>query len=110
MRRMLAVNGRKRLPVSLPLVLVRPLSRLLLHWWYWPPLTPYAVDRFFVPAIAEPGAVLRHFGFRPALFTGQIVYLRRPGLAWRIFRRIRPARPSQPPAAQPPAPEASTAA
>ncbi len=87
MRRMLAVNGRKRLPVSLPLVLVRPLSRLLLHWWYWPPLTPYAVDRFFVPAIAEPGAVLRHFGFRPALFTGQIVYLRRPGLAWRIFRR-----------------------
>lgn len=87
MQRMLAVNGRKRLAAPLPLVLLRPVSRLLLQWWYWPPITPYTLDRFFVPAVAEPGAVLRHFGFRPALFSGQIVYLHRPGLAWRLFRR-----------------------
>jgi NADH dehydrogenase len=87
MQRILAVNGRKRLMTPLPLVLVRPSARLLFSWWYWPPLTQYAIDRLFVPAIVEPGAVLRHFGFRPAHFTGQIVYLRRSGLAWRLFRR-----------------------
>ncbi|HRQ38288.1 MAG TPA: NAD(P)H-binding protein [Chloroflexota bacterium] len=87
MQRMLAVSGRKRLMAPLPLVLLRPSARLLFYWWYWPPLTQYAIDRFFVPAIAEPGTVLRHFGFRPAHFTGQIVYLRRSGLAWRLFRR-----------------------
>ncbi|MBX3055631.1 MAG: NAD-dependent epimerase/dehydratase family protein [Anaerolineae bacterium] len=87
MQRLLAVNGRKRLMLPLPMVLVRPSARFLFFWWYWPPLTPYAIDRFFVPAIAEPGTVLRHFGFRPAQFNGQIVYLRRPGLPWRLFRR-----------------------
>lgn len=87
MQRLLTVNGRKRLMLPLPMVLVRPSARLLFSWWYWPPLTSYAIDRFFVPAIAEPGTVLRHFGFRPAQFNGQIVYLRRPGLPWRLLRR-----------------------
>ncbi|MBE7530679.1 MAG: NAD-dependent epimerase/dehydratase family protein [Chloroflexi bacterium] len=87
MQRLLTVNGRKRLMLPLPMVLVRPSARFLFSWWYWPPLTPYAIDRFFVPAIAEPGTVLRHFGFQPAQFNGQIVYLRRPGLPWRLFRR-----------------------
>jgi hypothetical protein len=87
MQRLLMINGRKRWPAPMPLVLVRPLSRLLFQWWYWPPISAYTVDRFFVPEVAEPGTVLRHFGFRPVSFSGHIVYLRRPGLAWRLFRR-----------------------
>jgi len=87
MLRLLMINGRKRWPAPFPRVLVRPLSRLLFQWWYWPPISSYTVDRFFVPEVAEPGTVLRHFGFRPVSFSGHIVYLRRSGLAWRLFRR-----------------------
>ncbi len=86
-RQMLLVNGRKRLAAPLPLVLLRPLSRLLFQWWYWPPITQYFVDRFFVPEITDTNTVQRMFGFRPARFAHQIVYLRRAGLRWRLFRR-----------------------
>lgn len=86
-RRILAVSGKKRLAVPLPMALLRPSSRILLQWWYWPPVPQYFVDRFFVPEVTEPDTVLRQFGFRPARFTDPIVYLRRPGMYRRLFRR-----------------------
>lgn len=86
-RRMLAVRGCKRLAVPLPMVMLRPLSRLLFQWWHWPPIPQYFVDRLFVPEVADTNTVLRHFGFRPARFSDQITYLRRSGIRRRLFRR-----------------------
>lgn len=87
MQALLSVAGCGRMPAPLPLVLLRPLAGLLFGWWYWPPLSRYFVDRFFVPEVTEHDAVLRHFGFHPARISETIVYLHRPGLRWRIFRR-----------------------
>jgi NADH dehydrogenase len=87
LRRILAVAGVRRLPVKLPMTLLRPLSRLLFWWWYWPPATSYFVDRFFTPEAADFDTVRRTFGFQPARLDHTINYLRRPGLRWRIFRR-----------------------
>jgi len=87
MQELLSVAGYGRAPVPLPLVLLRPLAGLLFGWWYWPPVSRYFVDRFFVPEVTEHDAVRRHFGFHPARISETIVYLYRPGLRWRLFRR-----------------------
>lgn len=84
---LLRVNGRRRLALPLPLVFLKPLSLALFQWWYWPAVSQYFVDRLFVPEITHTDAVLRHFGFRPARFSEQTVYLRRPGMYGRLFRR-----------------------
>jgi NADH dehydrogenase len=86
-RRMLLVNGRKRLPVPLPMVLARHLSRLLFQWWRWPPVSQFFINRFSAPEVTDTDTVLRHFHFRPARFASQILYLRRPGMRRRLFRR-----------------------
>ena len=83
----LTVKGKKRMAVPLPMTLLRPSSRLLFQWWYWPPVTRFFVDRFFVPEVTETDTVLRHFGFRPARLANQIIYLRRSGMRRRLFRR-----------------------
>ena len=77
----------RRIPLPLPMVLLRPLSTLLFRWWYWPPVTQYFVERFFVPDLTELDSVLRHFSFRPARLPHNLAYLRRPGLRRRLFRR-----------------------
>lgn len=87
LRRILLAAGIQRYPVKLPMTLLRPLSRILFWWWFWPPATNYFVDRFFVPEAADFDTVLRNFGFRPAHLDETINYLRRRGLRWRIFRR-----------------------
>lgn len=87
LKRILAAAGVRRLPVRLPMTLLRPLSHLLFWWWFWPPATSYFVDRFFTPEAADFDSVLRTFGFRPARLNETINFLRRPGLRWRIFRR-----------------------
>lgn len=84
---LLTVSGKNRLAVPLPLPLLRPLSKLLFQWWYWPPVSQFLVDRFFVPEVTRTDAVLRSFGFRPGRLASQIIYLRRPGLYRRLFRR-----------------------
>lgn len=84
---MLRINGRRRLGVPLPMSLIPPLSYALFRWWYWPAVSRYFVDRLFVPEIAHTDSVLRQFGFRPARFAEQTVYLRRPGMYGRLFRR-----------------------
>lgn len=86
-QQILAIKGKKRLAVPLPLTLLRPSSRLLLQWWQWPPVTQYFVDRFFVPEVTTTDTVLRRFGFRPTRLSNQIVYLRRSGRRRRLFRR-----------------------
>lgn len=86
-RHILAIKGKKRTPVPLPMTMLRPSSRLLLQWWYWPPVTQYFVDRFFAPEVTTTDTILRHFGFRPAQLTSQLVYLRRDGMRRRLFRR-----------------------
>ncbi len=84
---LLTTSNRPRVPVPLPTVLLRPFSNTLFSWWYWPAVSRYFVDRFFVPEIAELDGVLRHFAFRPAHIQDVVVYLNRP-LRWRLFRRI----------------------
>ncbi len=86
-QRLLNVAGYRRFPLSVPMLLFRPLNKLLFYWWYWPPVSRYFMDRFFVPEIADHDSVYRQFGFRPARIRDTISYLRRPGLALRIFRR-----------------------
>lgn len=84
---LLHAAGVARLPLKMPLVLLRPFTSLLFGWWYWPPVTRYFVDRFFVPEITELDTVLRQFGFRPARMINTLNHITRPGLRWRIFRR-----------------------
>ena len=85
-RLLLAAAGKHRLPVPLPMTLVRQTARFLFYWWYWPAISQYFIDRFFVPEIVEYDTVIRHFGFRPVSLRQNVSYLNRPGLATRIFR------------------------
>lgn len=87
MQQLLRLTGYRRIQVPLPLVLLRPFSRFLFRWWYWPAVSTYFVDRFFVPELTALDSVRHHFGFRPVRFNEAITYLNRPGLRWRIFRR-----------------------
>ncbi len=84
---LLRAHGSSRIPIKMPMVLIRPFTTLLFSWWYWPPITRTFVDRFFVPEIADLDSVLRHFGFRPARLVNNITYVTRPGMRRRIFRR-----------------------
>lgn len=86
MRSLLKLTDLHRILLPLPLVLLRPFSRLFFYWWYWPAVSPFFVDRFFVPELAPFDSILRHFGFRPVRLNQVITYLNRPGLRWRLFR------------------------
>ncbi len=84
---LLHAHGVRRLPLNVPLVLLRPLTTLIFSWWYWPPVTRYFVDRFFVPEVADLDSVVRQFGFHPARIATHTTYLHRPGMRARLFRR-----------------------
>lgn len=83
---LLNVSGYRRVSLPVPMLLLRPLTPVLFHWWHWPAVSRYFMDRFFVPEMADHDAVFRQFGFKPARIRDTISYLRRSGLALRIFR------------------------
>lgn len=82
----LRVTGKGRLLFPLPMTPSRRAARVLLGWWYWPPVSRYFTDRLFMPDVTDQDSVQRLFGFRPARFGETITYLNRPGLRWRLFR------------------------
>jgi NADH dehydrogenase len=82
----LNVTGLSRIALPLPLSLAHWLARIFLSWWYWPPLSRFAINRFFAPEVTNLDAVQRQFGFQPARFGETISYLNRRGLRWRLFR------------------------
>ena len=86
-QQLLRVAGYRRMPLPVPMLLFRPLTPMLFNWWYWPAISRYFMDRFFVPEIADHDAVYRQFGFKPARIRDTISYLRRSRLGLRIFRR-----------------------
>lgn len=86
-REILAAAEIRRVPVKLPLALLRPFTSVLFSWWHRPAVTRYFADRFFVPEVADLDNVLRIYDFRPAHFNETLAYLRRPGLRWQIFYR-----------------------
>ena len=86
-QQLLKATEYRRFLLSVPLVLLRPLSRLFFRWWYWPAVSNYFVNRFFIPDLADLDSVLRHFNFRPTRIKDAIAYLNRPGLRRRIFRK-----------------------
>jgi uncharacterized protein YbjT (DUF2867 family) len=86
-KQILATMGIWRYPLPIPLILMRPIIRVLFSWWYWPPVSNFFVDRLFVPEAADFDSILRQFGFRPARLNETLNYLGRPGLRWRLFRR-----------------------
>lgn len=83
---LLIAAKKPRVQLTIPLILLHPVSSMLFSWWWRPPITRYFVDRFFVPEVTDFDSVYQHFGFRPARLNENISYLRRPGLRWRIFR------------------------
>jgi NADH dehydrogenase len=82
----LSVEGIKRIVAKLPLALLRPTAGLLFNWWYWPAVSRFFVDRFFVPEVMDLDSVRRFFGFRPMRLSETMAYLHRPGMRWRLFR------------------------
>lgn len=86
-RQILSMEGVRRISVKLPFFLLRPWAYLLFGWWYWPPVSRFFVDRFFVPEVAELDSVRHYFGFRPMRLGETMAYLHRRGMRWRIFRR-----------------------
>lgn len=86
-RQILSTEGVNRIPLKMPLGLLRPVTSLLYGWWYWPPVSRFFVDRFFVPEVADLDSVRRQFGFRPQRLGETMAYLHRPGMRGRLFRR-----------------------
>jgi uncharacterized protein YbjT (DUF2867 family) len=86
-RQILSMEGVHRQNVKLPLTLLRPWAYLFFGWWYWPPVSRFFVDRFFVPEVTELDSVRHHFGFRPMRLGETMSYLHRQNMRWRIFRR-----------------------
>jgi uncharacterized protein YbjT (DUF2867 family) len=86
-RQILTMEGVNRIYVKLPLFLLRMWAGLFFSWWYWPPVSRFFVDRFFVPEVAELDAVRGYFGFRPMRLGETMAYLHRRGMRWRLFRR-----------------------
>lgn len=82
----LAVEGVKRIAAKLPLALLRPSAAFFFNWWYWPAVSRFFVDRFFVPEVIELDSVRRYFGFRPMRLSETMSYLHRPGMRLRLFR------------------------
>ncbi len=83
---LLSNRGLRRVMFPLPGALLRPITSLVFGWWYWPPVSRYMVDRFFVPEVSDLDTVWRDFNFRPARFGDTISYLNRRGLPARLFR------------------------
>jgi NADH dehydrogenase len=86
-RQILSMEGVPRINLKLPLFLLRPWAYLLFGWWYWPPVSRFFVDRFFVPEVADLDSVRHYFGFRPMRLGETMSYLHRQNMRWRIFRR-----------------------
>lgn len=86
-RQILSMEGVRRINVKLPLGLLRPWAYIMFGWWYWPPVSRFFVDRFFVPEIIELDSVRHYFGFRPMRLGETMSYLHRQRMRWRIFRR-----------------------
>ena len=86
-RQILAMEGVRRKNVKLPLFLLRSWAFILFGWWYWPPVSRFFVDRFFVPEVTELDSVRHYFGFRPQRLGETMAYLHRRRMRWRIFRR-----------------------
>lgn len=82
----LHVTGLNRVLLNVPMGLTRLSSRLLLSWWYWPPVSRFFLDRFFVPEVCDLDSIPREFGFQPARFAETITYLKRRGMRRRLFR------------------------
>lgn len=82
----LSVRGMRRILFPLPGTLLRPTAGLFFSWWYWPAVSRFFVDRFFVPEVTTLDTVTRQFGFHPVRFPDAISYLNRRGLRRRIFR------------------------
>lgn len=87
LRQIMDVMGIWRIPLPIPLIMMRPITRALFSWWFWPPVSNFFVDRFFVPEAADFDSILRQFGFHPTRLQENLNYLGRSGLRWRIFRR-----------------------
>jgi uncharacterized protein YbjT (DUF2867 family) len=79
--------GLRRIAIPVDVRVLRPINRILMSWWIYPPVTPFLMDRFTIPDIAPVDSVLRTFGFRPALLDDHVSYLRRKGL-WRYLFRL----------------------
>lgn len=86
-RQILTMEGVRRISVKLPLTLLRPWAYILFGWWYWPPVSRFFVDRFFVPEVADLDSVRHYFGFRPMRLGETMSYLHRQNMRWRLFRR-----------------------
>lgn len=86
-RQILTMEGVRRAYVKPPLFLLRPAATLLFGWWYWPPVSRFFVDRFFVPEVTELDSIRHIFGFRPMRLGETMAYLHRQRMHWRIFRR-----------------------
>ncbi|MFL7839468.1 MAG: SDR family oxidoreductase [Candidatus Promineifilaceae bacterium] len=86
-RQILSMEGVRRVNGKLPLILLRPGSAIFFGWWYWPPVSRFFVDRFFVPEVADLGSVRHYFGFRPMRLGETMSYLHRQNMRWRLFRR-----------------------
>jgi uncharacterized protein YbjT (DUF2867 family) len=76
----------RRIPVSISIKLVRPLSALLFAWRRRPPVTRFMMDRFSVPEVAQLDSVLRQFDFHPARMAHRMTYLRQRNLRRRLFQ------------------------
>jgi uncharacterized protein YbjT (DUF2867 family) len=76
----------KRLLFPLPGTLLRPTASLAFGWWFWPPVSRFFIDRFYVPEVINLDAVSRQFGFQPARFRDSLSYLNRRGLWLRLPR------------------------
>lgn len=87
MQHLLQMTDMRRMTVALPLALVKPLTAVFFRWWFWPAISRFTAERFFVPEIAETDVVYRHFGFHPARISETTSYLNRSGLALRLFRK-----------------------
>jgi NADH dehydrogenase len=87
-RHILSIEGVKRFYIQIPLFILRPVTAITFGWWYWPAVSRFFVDRFFVPEVADLDSVRRYFGFRPMRFGETMAYLHRPGMRLRIFRRL----------------------
>jgi NADH dehydrogenase len=86
-RQILTMEGVRRISIKLPLFLLRPWAYVMFGWWYWPPVSRFFVDRFFVPEVADLDSVRHYFGFRPMRLGETMAYLHRHRMHWRIFRR-----------------------
>lgn len=84
---LLGMAGMRRVVLPLPLRLLKPSVFIAFRWWYWPAISRFVADRFFVPEVANTDSVRRNFGFQPRRVHETIAYLNRAGLRWRLFRK-----------------------